>query len=149
MRRLIITTAIGREMFKIMCIFMAQLLFCFSYNIFWCNFYGNVQRYEFYAHDTFFGLCFLSNVNEKWKIETFLCYPCNWKQKRNSLFLFAKIACKNNARYVFTNHMTMANPKFKFKFDYTIAVTEWMFKNMFFSDVALFRIILANILRII
>ena len=146
---MIITTSIGREMFRFMCIFMAQLLFFFVIIYFDAIFMAMCRGMNSTLTTLFLVYVFLSNVNEKWKIETFLCYPCNWKQKRNSLFLFAKIACKNNARYVFTNHMTMANPKFKFKFDYTIAVTEWMFKNMFFSDVALFRIILANILRII
>ena len=146
---MIITTSIGGEMFRFMCIFMAQLLFFFVIIYFDAIFMAMCRGMNSTLTTLFLVYVFLSNVNEKWKIETFLCYPCNWKQKRNSLFLFAKIACKNNARYVFTNHMTMANPKFKFKFDYTIAVTEWMFKNMFFSDVALFRIILANILRII
>ena len=146
---MIITTTIGGEMFRFMCIFMAQLLFFFVIIYFDAIFMAMCRGMNSTLTTLFLVYVFLSNVNEKWKIETFLCYPCNWKQKRNSLFLFAKIACKNNARYVFTNHMTMANPKFKFKFDYTIAVTEWMFKNMFFSDVALFRIILANILRII
>ena len=61
-----------------LCVYLCRSLYCVLVIIYFDAIFMAMCRGMNSTLTTLFLVyVFLSNVNEKWKIETFLCYPCN------------------------------------------------------------------------